>query len=100
MTTAQASKTFSTRLAGNGHQTLSIKNVGLSVSLFLALTYLICVTFDLIFPAYAMNQAWSALLPGFVWLSWTSFFLGLIETLAYGWYVGITFVPIYNFVAR
>ena len=74
--------------------------MGLSVSLFLAITFILCVLFDLMFPAYAMNQTWSALLPGFVWISWTSFALGLFEALTYGWYVGIVFVPIYNLITR
>lgn len=100
MTEENTLKTFVAPLENKDYHPLSIFNVGLSLSLFLALTYLICVGFDLMFPAYAMNSAWSSFLPGFVWLSWASFFLGLIETLVYGWYIGGVFVPIYNFVSR
>ena len=46
-----------------------------------------------------MNPVWAPLLPGFAWLSWPSFFLGLIETFAYGWYVALVFGPFYNFFA-
>ena len=72
---------------------------GLSLSVFLALTYVLCVLFDLWFPSYAMNQIWSPLLPGFTWISWQSFGLGLIESIAYGWYVAFIFGPIYNYFA-
>ena len=37
---------------------------GWALSLFLALTFLICVAFDLIFPGYAMYETWAGLLPG------------------------------------
>ena len=70
---------------------------GMSLGLFLALTYVLCVLFDLWFPGQAMNQTWLRLLPGFTWLTWPSFFLGLAESFAYGWYVALVFGPIYNF---
>ncbi len=73
--------------------------LGLSLGLFLATTYLLCVLFDLWFPGQAMNPVWAPLLPGFTWLTWPSFFLGLIEAFAYGWYVALVFGPLYNFFA-
>ncbi len=73
--------------------------VGHATSLFLALSFILCVAFDLLFPNYAMYQSWQALVPGFVWLSWKSFLVGLLETWAYGWYFALIWVPIYNFVA-
>ena len=79
---------------------LSISSVGMSLGLFLAITFTLCVIFDLLFPAYAMNSSWSALLPGFEWLSLTSFIIGLIQTFLYGWYFAIIFVPIYNWFSR
>jgi len=78
---------------------VSLFAVGHATSLFLAISFTLCVVFDLLFPAYAMYQSWQALVPGFVWLSWESFFIGLIETWAYGWYFALIWVPIYNFVA-
>jgi hypothetical protein len=39
-------------------------------------------------------------LPGFQWLTLTGFFLGLIESLLYGVFAGVVFVPIYNLFAR
>lgn len=43
------------------------------------------------------SLGWLKLLPGFTWISWPSFFLGLIETFGYGIYFGLVFVPLYNF---
>ena len=49
----------------------------------------------------AMYRSWQALLPGFTWLNWSSFFLGLVESYGYGWYVTLIWVPLYNvFAAR
>jgi hypothetical protein len=73
--------------------------LGMSLGLFLAFTFVICVLFDLLFPEMAMYPVWKPLLPGFTWLTWPSFFLGLIETFAYGWYVALIFGPLYNFFA-
>jgi len=78
---------------------VSLFAVGHASSFFLAISFTLCVAFDLLFPDYAMYQSWQALVPGFVWLSWKSFFIGLIETWAYGWYFALIWVPIYNFVA-
>lgn len=74
---------------------------GMSLGLFFAITYVLCVGFDLIFPKLAMYETWLKLLPGFTWLTWPSFFLGLVESFAYGWYIALVFGPLYNFfVAR
>ena len=72
---------------------------GLSLGLFLAITYVLCVGFDLLFPGQAMYQTWLRLLPGFTWLTWPSFLLGLVESVAYGWYVALIFGPLFNFFA-
>jgi len=74
--------------------------LGLSLGSFFALTYVLCVLFDLWFPALAMNPVWAPLLPGFTWISWPSFLLGLIETVAYGWYIALIFGPLHNYFAR
>jgi hypothetical protein len=77
-------------------QRISLLAVGHATSLFLAITFTLCVGFDLLFPEYAMFEAWQKLLPGFVWLSWKSFFIGIIESYAYGWYFALIWVPLYN----
>ncbi len=88
-----------THLISSSAPRLPIIPLGLSLGLFLAITYVLCVLFDLWFPDLAMNPAWSPLLPGFTWLTWASFFLGLIEAIAYGWYIALVFVPLFNFFA-
>ncbi len=72
---------------------------GMSLGLFLAITYTLCVGFDLLFPGQAMYQTWLRLLPGFSWLTWPSFLLGLVESYAYGWYIALIFGPLFNFFA-
>ncbi|ALP53761.1 hypothetical protein Tel_11815 [Candidatus Tenderia electrophaga] len=80
---------------------LSLTAVGHATSLFFVITFTLCVAFDLVFPEHAMYQAWQKLLPGFEWLSWKSFFLGMIEAYGYGWYAALIWVPLYNvFAAR
>lgn len=80
-------------------QGLSLSAVGHAASLFFAITFALCVAFDLLFPAQAMFHVWQGLLPGFVWISWSSFLLGLVESYAYGWYVALVWVPLYNVFA-
>jgi len=80
---------------------LSLKATGNASSLFLAISYSLCVGFDLLFPEHAMYQAWEKLLPGFEWISWKSYFIGLIESYGYGWFFALIWVPLYNvFSAR
>lgn len=80
---------------------LSLTAFGHATSLFLAITFTVCVAFDLIVPSHAMYQVWRALLPGFVWISWPSFCVGLVESYGYGWFFALIWVPLYNvFAAR
>jgi len=75
---------------------LSLLAVGHASSLFLVITFTICVVFDLLFPGHAMYRVWQDLLPGFEWISWGSFFLGLVISYSYGWYFALIWVPLYN----
>lgn len=75
---------------------ISLPAVGHATSLFLAVTFALCVGFDLMFPEHAMYESWQRLLPGFHWISWGSFFLGLIESYGHGWYFALIWVPLYN----
>jgi len=79
---------------------ISLLGVGHATSLLLAISFALCIGFDLIFPDHAMYETWQKLLPGFEWLSWKSFFIGLIEAYGYGWYFALIWVPIYNFVTH
>lgn len=75
---------------------LTMSAFGHATSLFLAITFVLCVSFDLAFPHVAMYRSWQALLPGFTWISWSSFILGLVESYGYGWFATLIWVPLYN----
>ena len=79
---------------------IAIAPLGMGLGSFFSLTFVLCVLFDLWFPTMAMNPVWAPLLPGFSWISWSSFLLGLAETFAYGWYVAVLFGPMYNFFSK
>ena len=69
--------------------------VGLAMGSFLVVSYVACVAYDLIFDQ-RMYEAWLKLLPGFTWLTWPGFLLGLVEMFLYGICVGLVFAPLYN----
>ena len=77
---------------------MRIVPIGHALSLFLAVTFTICVVWGLFTPsALHMHEAWEPLLPGFTWISLPSFLIGFVEVYLYGWYAAVVFVPLYNF---
>jgi len=78
---------------------ISLVAVGHATSLFLVITFTLCVAFDVLFPEHAMYSSWQKLLPGFTGINWSSFFIGIIETYGYGWYIALIWVPLYNVFA-
>jgi hypothetical protein len=76
---------------------ISLMAFGHASSLFISISFVLCVAFGLLFPQNTMYEAWQPLLPGFEWLSWQSFFLGLVESYMYGWFITLIWVPLYNF---
>ena len=80
---------------------LSILRIELILGLFLVISYALCIGYGLLVPEeFRMHTAWEALLPGFTWLSPASFIIGLVESFAYGFYISVVFVPIYNWLGR
>ncbi len=77
---------------------LSLVAFGHATSFTIAASFVVCITFDLMLPEHAMYSVWLKLLPGFEWITWKSFFLGLVESYLYGWYIALIWVPIYNYV--
>ncbi|MGM0632613.1 MAG: DUF5676 family membrane protein [Pseudomonadota bacterium] len=74
---------------------------GNALSVFLVISYLLCVGFGLLAPEnMRMYEAWAPLLPGFEWLTWTGFLTGLVEVYLYGWYIAVLFVPLYRWFSR
>ena len=80
-------------------QGLALTAFGHATSVFLAVTFALCVAFDLLFPNHAMFKVWQDLLPGFQGLNWKSFAIGLAESYIFGWYIALIWVPIYNVAA-
>jgi len=81
------------------NRSLSFSAVGHATSIFLAISFVLCVGGDLLMPAYQMHTIWERLLPGFTWISWGSFLLGLVESYAWGWYFTLIWVPLYNVIS-
>ena len=81
--------------------TIPIVALGIALSAFFAISYAICILGYLLLPGLPIqHEALSIILPGFTLLSWPSFFLGLAESMLWGWYIALMFGSIYNFVAR
>ncbi len=75
--------------------------LGHALSLFLTITYVLCVLWGLLVPAdLEMNPAWARFLPGFEWLTWRGFLIGLVESYLYGWYIAVVFAPLYRYFRR
>jgi hypothetical protein len=79
---------------------LTYKSTALTLASFLAASYVVCVGYCLLVPAtWHMYPLWQRLLPGFTWLSWGSFLLGLVEVIVYGLYIALL-VPLYQLFTR
>ena len=79
---------------------LRIYPTAMAIGLLLSFSFALCVIFGLLFPSATMYQAWLPLLPGVTWISWPSVLLGLIEAFAYGWFIAVIFVPLFNFFSH
>jgi hypothetical protein len=82
-------------------RTISIKTLGQALSAFFIVSYTICIIGYLLFPSSPVkHESLAIFLPGFSLLTWHTFFLGLIESFIWGWYIALVFGPIYNFFLR
>ena len=80
---------------------LNIKVVTWSLAIWAALSFTLCVAYGMVTPASMHMTAFlEQILPGFVWLTWLGFFVGLLQSFLYGAYAGLVYVPIYNFLHR
>jgi len=81
---------------------LNIRVVSWSLGIFMAITFILCVLYGLVVPQrlHGMSDFLEAVLPAFRWLTFGGFLLGIVESFLYGAYIGIVFVPIYNFMNR
>lgn len=77
---------------------LNIRVLTWSLATFTTFSYVICVLYGLVVPASLhMVQFLEITLPGFKWLTFGTFIIGLVESFLYGAYTGLVFAPIYNF---
>ncbi len=72
-----------------------------SLGVFTTLSFVLCVIWGLVTPeTLHMHKFLESVLPAFHWISLGAFFLGLVESFLWGAYIGLVFVPIYNFFHR
>jgi len=76
---------------------ISIMPLGLTLSFFLVITYVLCVIYGLLGFQQGMHQLLFQIIPGFTWITWPSFFIGLFWTFVWGWYIALVFAPLFNF---
>lgn len=66
--------------------------------ILVSLTFTLDMVLGLLFPNWwVMQRFWEQVLPGFTFLTWGSFFLGLVESFIGGAYLAVIFVPLYNY---
>jgi len=82
--------------AGNSAR-LRLVPLGMSLGLSLTIFYSLCVALGALLPDFGLHKPWLQFYPGFEWLTWRGFFIGLVESHAYGWFAAIVFTPLYNF---
>ncbi len=76
---------------------INIKVLTLSLGLFISVTFVLCVLYGIVVPeSLHMHTALETMLPGFRWLTFVGFFVGLVESFLYGVYGGLVFGWIYN----
>ncbi len=104
MTERYTSPAGSSRAPSAGAETgrgIPVVVLGLSLSGCLVISYILCVLGYLLFPnLLVQHNALAIFLPGFTLLSWPSYFLGLVESLLWGWYIALVFGTLYNFFVR
>jgi 2TM family of unknown function (DUF5676) len=84
-----------------GNDMLNIKVVTWSLAIWTTFSFVFCVVYGLLTPSSMHMTAFlEQVLPGFEWLSWRGFLVGLIQSFLYGAYAGLVYVPIYNFLHR
>jgi len=64
---------------------LNVKSLTWALALFGAITFVLCVLYGLVVPPqYHAGELLEKILPGFHWLSFGSFVIGLVEMTLYG----------------
>ena len=72
-----------------------------SLALWCGATYVLCVVWCGIAPeAWSVRPLLEMVFPGFTWLTFPSFVLGLVESVLFGAYAGALFAGLHNAVFR
>lgn len=80
---------------------LDIGAVSRPLGIWSDLTLVVCVVYGLPVPeSLHMHALLEQLLPAFKWLTRWGFLQGLVESVLYGVYAGLPYVPIYNHFKR
>jgi hypothetical protein len=88
-------------ISTRGGDMLNTKLVSWALGVWGAITFVVCVLYGLITPeSLHMHAFLEQVLPGFKWLTWWGFLLGLAESFLYGVYAGLVFCPVYNWLGR
>lgn len=81
-------------------KTLRFWPIAWTLAVFAAVVFTLDVLLGALFPNWwVMQKAWEFILPGFIFISWGAFFLGLVESFVGGFLTAALFVPIYNYFA-
>lgn len=79
---------------------LSFWPVAWTLAVFSAVVFTLDVLAGLLFPNWwVMQNLYALLLPGYSFISWGAYFLGLVEMFVGGLLTAVLFVPIWNFFA-
>ena len=78
---------------------ITIVPLGLTLGCFLVITYVGCVLYGLLGFQQGMHQLLFQIIPGFTWITWPSFFIGLFWNFVWGWYIALVFALLFNFFA-
>lgn len=80
---------------------LNVKSLTLSLAFAAAITFVLCVLYGLIVPPELhTGEMLEKILPGFRWLTFGGFLIGLAESFVYGAYTGLVVGWFYNALQR
>lgn len=79
-------------------KSLSYWPVAWTLAVFFALVFTLDVLLGLLFPNWwVMQHLYEVILPGYTFISWGAYVVGLVEIFISGFLTAVLFVPIYNF---
>jgi hypothetical protein len=83
---------------GEAMKPLSVWPVAWTLAVFSAVVFTLDVMAGLLFPNWwVMQNLYELLLPGYSFIGWGTYFLGLVEVFVGGFLTAVLFVPILNF---